>query len=451
MAQNILLVDWEFISNDSRWRSGFPVHGHLVKKWLDTGKYEDKTMDLYNNMRASSMFSTLPSASPMRWLIEMFRWFYFKQKDYLGVDQYGEGLEDVYSSDPGLVEYLYNEYYQYFLNNSTFVINDQIQRLIDRKPDDWELGIVSSGITKEEIELIFSDKFCSAKECGEAFTYKFCTDSPIRIYESATTPGSIQFISENIDIYNFASESDMYILSNTEFKKYLHSSSVDVIEAKTVDDFEFDKPGQILVEKNSLEDSEYSTNGLRTYKAKTKDKPNKVDKQTLQEMEDDLIDSFKNDPSLDEVIQSIYPEYKKNNSSFLFYIFRLIWIASFILPFFYLSIQWAVISIMSIALIYPFLSELVYRPLSFLANTDTKTDILSGVSEAVVTLLSIYFGSYYIQIPDNFIYIICVLYLSNQLGRVYRNPNTPIEYREFVELLGWSVIIMPYVFYIIFV
>ena len=168
-------------------------------------------------------------------------------------------------------------------------------------------------------------------------------------------------------------------------------------------------------------------------------------------MEDDLIDSFKNDPSLDEVIQSIYPEYKKNNSSFLFYIFRLIWIASFILPFFYLSIQWAVISIMSIALIYPFLSELVYRPLSFLANTDTKTDILSGVSEAVVTLLSIYFGSYYIQIPDNFIYIICVLYLSNQLGRVYRNPNTPIEYREFVELLGWSVIIMPYVFYIIFV
>lgn len=246
----VLLIDWGFISNDTgRW-IGFPEEDFSVRRWLDTGEYESKAMNLYNNMRASSLFSTQPSDSPIRWLISMFSWFYFKQKDYLGVDRYSEGLEDVYSSDPELVEYLYNKYYQYCLERFTIIINDQIQRLIDRKPDDWELGIVSFDRTKEEIELILSDKFCSATECGEAFTYKFCTDSPIRFFEPPPAIVNVQFVSENIGIYNFGCESDVYILSNAEIKRHLHSNNIDVIGVyggKTVDDFEFDNPSQVLV------------------------------------------------------------------------------------------------------------------------------------------------------------------------------------------------------------
>lgn len=249
-----LLIDWKFISNDTGWWIGFPEENFSVRRWLDTGEHESKAMNLYDNMRSSSVFSTPPSDSPIRWLISMFRWLYFKQKDYLGVDRYGEGHEDVYSSDPELVEYLYDEYYQYCVENFTITINEKMQRLIDRKPDDWELGIVSFDRTKEEIELILSDKFCSTKGCGEAFTYKFCTDSPIRIYEPSITIDSVQLVSEIIDAHDFECESYVYILSNAEIKRHLHSSNIDVIEVwggKTVDDFEFDHPGQGLVGQNN--------------------------------------------------------------------------------------------------------------------------------------------------------------------------------------------------------
>jgi hypothetical protein len=172
---------------------------------------------------------------------------------------------------------------------------------------------------------------------------------------------------------------------------------------------------------------------------------NQIDDKKIQKLEDAVRATFKNDPTIDEVIQSIYPERKKTRASSLFYVFRAIWIISFIVPFFYLSIQWAIASIVSVALVYPFLREVVYRPLSFLADTDTKTDILLGVSEAIIVILSIYIGSYYIQIPDNFLFIVGIVYLSNQLGRIYRSPDKSADYREFVELLGWSVIIVPYV------
>ena len=42
----------------------------------------------------------------------------------------------------------------------------------------------------------------------------------------------------------------MYILSNAEIKRHLHSNNIDVIGVyggKTVDDFEFDNPSQVLV------------------------------------------------------------------------------------------------------------------------------------------------------------------------------------------------------------
>ncbi len=263
MTQKILLIDWKFISSDSgRW-IGFPEENFSVKRWLDTGEYESKAMNLYDNMRTSSVFSTQPSDRPIRWLISMFSWFYFKQKDYLGVDRYGEGLEDVYSIDPGLVEYLYNEYQQYCLERFTITINDQIQRLIVRKPGDWELGIVSFDRTSEEIELILSDKFCYAKGCNEAFTYKFCTDSPIRFFELPPTIVNVQFVSENIGIYNFGCESDVYILSNAEIKRHLHPNNIDVIEVwggKTIDDFDFNNPGKVLVESNTEKVSENAEN-----------------------------------------------------------------------------------------------------------------------------------------------------------------------------------------------
>ncbi|QKQ24623.1 hypothetical protein HUE58_05875 [Candidatus Ruthia endofausta] len=261
----ILIIDWDFISADMKGWYGFPVHGHLVKKWLDTGTYERKTMDLYNNMRASSVFSTLPSDSPIRWLISMFRWFYFKQKDYLGVDQYGEGLEDVFASDPELVEHLYNEYYQYFLENSSFTINDQIQRLIDRKPDDWELGIVSLDRTREEIELILSDKFSAIQEYRKIFAHRLCTDSPIRSHAPPPIHESVQFVSEEIDAYSLRDDLDVYILSNIEFKKHLYfPQKISVIEIwgdKTVDDFDFNNPDQVLVEPNIEKVSENTENG----------------------------------------------------------------------------------------------------------------------------------------------------------------------------------------------
>jgi hypothetical protein len=119
------------------------------------------------------------------------------------------------------------------------------------------LGIVAEYRTKEEIELIFSDQFSATKGYSEAFTYKFCTDSPIRFYEPPTTPETpenIEVVSNEID--DFGSESEVYILSNAAYRKHIHSDNVDVIEVwgdKTIDDFEFDNPGQVLVVPNSVE------------------------------------------------------------------------------------------------------------------------------------------------------------------------------------------------------
>ena len=115
MAQKILLIDWEFVSTDTKGWYGFPVHTALVKEWLDSGKYESEIKKLWKNMDELSMASgSAPlDNSPLRLLISMLRWFYFKQQNYFGIKQYSEGFEDVYSSDPEMVEYLYSEYYHF--------------------------------------------------------------------------------------------------------------------------------------------------------------------------------------------------------------------------------------------------------------------------------------------------------------------------------------------------
>jgi hypothetical protein len=257
MAQKILLIDWDFFSTDVKSWNGFPVHIPLVKEWLDTGKYESEEEALYGSMRESGVFFSSPGNSPIRWLIRILRWFYFKQQDYLGVDGHQPELEKTYNLNPELIEYLYNEYYQFFEGHYVFKVNDQIQRLIDRKPDDWVLGVVSTDRTKQEIELILSDQFTSKKEYSEAFTYRFCTDSPIRIYESAATPEGIEIVSKEID--SFESDSEIYILSNAAYKDQIHSNSIDVVEVwgdKTIDDFKFDNPGQVLVVPNNNETPE---------------------------------------------------------------------------------------------------------------------------------------------------------------------------------------------------
>ena len=251
------MIDWEFVSTDTKGWYGFPVHVALVKEWLDTGKYKNEEAALYESMCNTTVFSGLPSESPLRWLIRILRWFYFKQQNYLGIDGQQPELEKTYNLYPVLIAYLYNEYYQFFKGHYVFKVDDQIQRLIDRRPDDWVLGIVSAYRTKEEIELILSDQFSATKEYSEAFTYKFCTDSPIRFSEPPTTPEipeNIEVVSNEID--DFGSESEVYILSNAAYSKYIHSDSVDVIEVwgdKTIDDFEFDNPGQVLVVPNSVE------------------------------------------------------------------------------------------------------------------------------------------------------------------------------------------------------
>jgi hypothetical protein len=266
MTQKILLIDWEFISTDTKGWYGFPVHAALVKEWLDSGKYDNEFKKLWKNMDELSMSSgSAPlTHSPTRLLISMLYWFYFKQQNYLGIKQYGEGFEDVYNSDPEMVEYLYSEYYHFFEKHYVFKVTDQIQRLIDRKPDDWKLGVISLDRTREEIELILSDKFSAIQEYRKIFTHRLCTDSPIRIYESATTPESVQFVSEEIDAYSLRDDLDVYILSNTKFKKHLYfPHKIGVIEIwgdKTIDDFNFNNPGQVLVESNIEKVSEHTEN-----------------------------------------------------------------------------------------------------------------------------------------------------------------------------------------------
>jgi hypothetical protein len=266
MAQKILLIDWDFISADTKGWYGFPVHTALVKEWLDSGKYESEIKKLWKNMDELSMASgSAPlDNSPLRLLISMLRWFYFKQQNYFGIKQYSEGFEDVYSSDPEMVEYLYSEYYHFFEKHYVFKVTDQIQRLIDRKPGDWKLGVISLDRTREEIELILSDKFSAIQEYRKIFAHRLCTDSPIRIYAPPPNPESVQFVSEEIDVYSLRDDLDVYILSNAEFKKHLYfPHKISVIEIwgdKTVDDFDFNNPGKVLVEPNTENVSENTEN-----------------------------------------------------------------------------------------------------------------------------------------------------------------------------------------------
>lgn len=266
MSQKVLLIDWEFVSADTKGWYGFPVHTALVKEWLDSGKYAIEIKKLWRNMdELSTASGSAPlGGSPLRLLISMLHWFYFKQQDYFGVKQYGERFEDIYNSDPEMVEYLYSEYYHFFEKHYVFKVTDQIQRLVNRKPDDWKLGVISLDRTREEIELILSDKFSAIQEYRNIFTHRLCTDSPIRFY-APPNPESAQFVSEEIDVYSLRDDLDVYILSNTKFKKHLHfPHKISVIEiwgGKTADDFDFNNPGQVLIEPNVEKVSENTEKG----------------------------------------------------------------------------------------------------------------------------------------------------------------------------------------------
>ena len=118
--------------------------------------------------------------------------------------------------------------------------------------------------TREEIELILSDKFSAIQEYRKIFAHRLCTDSPIRIYAPPPNPESVQFVSEEIDVYSLRDDLDVYILSNAEFKKHLYfPHMISVIEIwgdKTVDDFDFNNPGKVLVEPNTENVSENTEN-----------------------------------------------------------------------------------------------------------------------------------------------------------------------------------------------
>ena len=174
--------------------------------------------------------STLLHPDLILWLQNMFRWFYYKQQNFLGIDEYSSRLEQAYNLGPQLVEFLFNEYYQYFEKHHSFKVNGHAKRLIDRKPDDWELGIVSSVRTEKEIELLLSDQFLSAKKYGEVFTYRFCTDSLIRYYSSAIILHSDEAVSEEIDGYDFKDGSEVYILSSTPYNRHVFSDNIKIIE-----------------------------------------------------------------------------------------------------------------------------------------------------------------------------------------------------------------------------
>ena len=257
----ILLIDWNsIVKSDKLIR--FPVSISLVKElfgdhagvWENKEfqeKYENNLITLFQNMRESGIEFFSPGGSPLRRLISMLWWFYIKKNNppecstrYF-VDEYKEH-EDTYNLDPELFEYLYDEYYQYFKDNYIFEVFNEVQRLVDRKPDDWELGVFSTDLAEGELDIIL-DKLKSVKSYGDVFKLRFGTNGLVSAYaQDIVHPNEV--IAKSVNKFK-QNRSNVFLLYQSPVEmKYFASDIRHILLGKedSMDRFDFDNPGVLL-------------------------------------------------------------------------------------------------------------------------------------------------------------------------------------------------------------
>ena len=208
----ILLIDWNrVVKSDKLVR--FPVSidlarelfGNSAGEWKNKSfqeKYEDRLNTIFKNMIKSGIEFFAPGGSEFRRLLTMLWWFYIKKSNFpernskYFTESY-EQYEESYKLDPELFEYLYDEYYQYFRENYIFEVNNDVQRLIDRKPDNWELGVFSEDLTKNELGIIL-DELKSTGSYGDIFNLRFGYSSPVYMYSDVSDTKDILFPNESV-------------------------------------------------------------------------------------------------------------------------------------------------------------------------------------------------------------------------------------------------------------
>ncbi len=122
----------------------------------------------------------------------------------------------------------------------------------------------------------------------------------------------------------------------------------------------------------------------------------------------------------------------------LHYIFRLSWGAAIILSVIHLKLLWGGVAIILGSVVIPLLEMFIYAPFrKFLGNKEKLSGFISGITEFIATILifmvikSIFFP------PQNFLVFLILLYLSNQLSRVFRSPDSGMDIFEFNSVLGF--------------
>lgn len=263
----ILLIDWNaIVKSDKLIR--FPVNvslatelfGDHVGVWRNKEfqeKYEDKLNALFENMRNAGIKFFSPGGSALRRLLTMLWWSYIKKGNLpernskYFIESFKE-YEDTYNIDPELFEYLYNEYYEHFQDNYVFEVFDDVQRLIDRKPDDWKLGIFSGDRAEDELNIIL-DKLKSIRDYGDVFKLRFGANGLITAYsEDEDIVFSDDIVAKKINRFKQQSGLDIFLLYRSQVVMYdwakHFNSKVKLMlldENDLVDRFDFDNPGTL--------------------------------------------------------------------------------------------------------------------------------------------------------------------------------------------------------------
>ncbi len=272
----ILLIDWNRVARGDK-LVRFPVSiglarelfGNSAGEWKNKSfqeKYEDKLNTIFKNMIRSGIEFFAPGGSEFRRLLTMLEWSYIKKSNFPECNskyftEYYEKYEETYKLDPELFEYLYDEYYQYFKENYIFEVNNDVQRLIDRKPDDWELGVFSDDRTKNELDIIL-DELKSTGNYGDIFNLRFGSNSPVYIFSDVPDTKDIVFPDEFVDkaINQFDSkDSSIFLLYESPSPREHISSDIQhslLSEGDLIDRFDFDNPGVLLEADSSYQAEE---------------------------------------------------------------------------------------------------------------------------------------------------------------------------------------------------
>lgn len=271
MSQKILLIDWNRIVKSNKFVR-FPVNislaielfGSSAGEWNNKefqDKYEDKLNIIFKNMIRSGIEFFAPGGSELRRLLTMLWWFYIKKSNFpecssKDFTEYYEKYDKTYNLDPELFEYLYDEYYQFFKENYEFEVNDDVQRLIDRKPDDWGLGIFSDDRTKDELGIIL-DELNSSGDYGKIFNFRFGASSPIVEYSDEPDVKDIVFSDESvakaINQFNKKDSNVFLLYESSTPREYLKPEIQHILfsEDDLIDRFDFDNPGVLMEADNS--------------------------------------------------------------------------------------------------------------------------------------------------------------------------------------------------------